>query len=267
MLGLMGAMEDEVRLIREDLDEVVELDGPCELLRGRLDGTPVVLAKCGIGKVNAALAASAMVQAGATSIVFTGVAGAVAPGLGIGDVVVGDKFRQHDADDTAFGNPIGIIPVTTSSPEPSSVATSSSLRPRRSRGCAPPLTPVRSKWRVRLWHRLPATSGCPSPSCESCRTPPMVTPPPISPPSSTTPPVADVTWPTPWLRPERSGPNPSGALRPAPAGLRGPPVFSSSSPCPPDHHQPRRGSARNQTSRALFVRRRDAPVGVRDDAG
>ena len=58
MLGLMGAMEDEVRLIRADLDDVEELDGPCELLRGRLDGTPVVLAKCGIGKVNAALAAS-----------------------------------------------------------------------------------------------------------------------------------------------------------------------------------------------------------------
>ncbi|WP_444880192.1 5'-methylthioadenosine/adenosylhomocysteine nucleosidase [Cutibacterium modestum] len=110
MLGLMGAMEDEVRLIRADLEEIEELDGPCELLRGRLEGTPVVLAKCGIGKVNAALAASAMVQAGATSIVFTGVAGAVASELGIGDVVVGNKFSQHDADDTAFGNPIGIIP-------------------------------------------------------------------------------------------------------------------------------------------------------------
>ena len=106
----MGAMEDEVRLIRADLEEIEELDGPCELLRGRLEGTPVVLAKCGIGKVNAALAASAMVQAGATSIVFTGVAGAVASELGIGDVVVGTKFSQHDADDTAFGNPIGIIP-------------------------------------------------------------------------------------------------------------------------------------------------------------
>ena len=34
----MGAMEDEVRLIRADLDDVEELDGPCELLRGRLDG-------------------------------------------------------------------------------------------------------------------------------------------------------------------------------------------------------------------------------------
>ena len=106
----MGAMEDEVRLIRADLDDVEELDGPCELLRGRLDGTPVVLAKCGIGKVNAALAASAMVQAGATRIVFTGVAGAVAPGLGIGDVVVGNRFQEHDADDTAFGNPIGTVP-------------------------------------------------------------------------------------------------------------------------------------------------------------
>ena len=27
----MGAMEDEVRLIRADLDDVEELDGPCEL--------------------------------------------------------------------------------------------------------------------------------------------------------------------------------------------------------------------------------------------
>ncbi|MSS45562.1 5'-methylthioadenosine/adenosylhomocysteine nucleosidase [Cutibacterium sp. WCA-380-WT-3A] len=106
----MGAMEDEVRLIRADLDEVEELDGSCELLRGRLDGTAVVLAQCGIGKVNTALAASAMVQAGATSIVFTGVAGAVAAGLKIGDVVVGNRFIQHDADDTAFGHPIGVVP-------------------------------------------------------------------------------------------------------------------------------------------------------------
>ena len=40
MLGLMGAMEDEVRLIRADLDDVEELDGPCELLRGRFRRYP-----------------------------------------------------------------------------------------------------------------------------------------------------------------------------------------------------------------------------------
>lgn len=110
MLGLMGAMEDEVRLIRADLTDVSRIPAPCELLTGRLDGVDVLLARCGIGKVNAALAACSLASAGATGIVFTGVAGAVAPGLGIGDVVVADSLRQHDADGTAFGDPIGVVP-------------------------------------------------------------------------------------------------------------------------------------------------------------
>lgn len=108
--GLLGAMEDEVRLIRSDLTGAQTLPGPCELVSGRLDGHPVILARSGIGKVNVSLAASAMVAAGASSIVFTGVAGAVAAGLGIGDVVVGERFVQHDADGTAFGDPIGQVP-------------------------------------------------------------------------------------------------------------------------------------------------------------
>ncbi|MDN6021521.1 MAG: 5'-methylthioadenosine/S-adenosylhomocysteine nucleosidase, partial [Acidipropionibacterium jensenii] len=37
-------------------------------------------------------------------------AGAVTEGLGIGDVVIGDRFVQHDADGTAFGDPIGQVP-------------------------------------------------------------------------------------------------------------------------------------------------------------
>ncbi len=110
VLGLLGAMDDEIRLIRSDLADPRVLPGPCEMVSGRLDGHPVILARSGIGKVNAALAASAMVSAGASAIVFTGVAGAVATGLGIGDVVVGDRFVQHDADGTAFGDPIGQLP-------------------------------------------------------------------------------------------------------------------------------------------------------------
>lgn len=110
ILGLLGAMDEEIRLIRSDLDGAHPLPGPCELVSGRLDGRQVILARSGIGKVNAALAAAAMVSAGVSSIVFTGVAGAVAEGLGIGDVVVGDRFVQHDADGTAFGDPIGQVP-------------------------------------------------------------------------------------------------------------------------------------------------------------
>lgn len=110
ILGLLGAMDEEVRLIRSDLVGTRVVPGPCEMIAGRLEGRPVILARSGIGKVNAALAAAAMVSAGASSIVFTGVAGAVAEGLGIGDVVIGDRFVQHDADGTAFGDPIGQVP-------------------------------------------------------------------------------------------------------------------------------------------------------------
>lgn len=109
-IGLMGAMEAEVRLIHADLAEVRDLPAPCPLVSGLLDGVPVLLARCGMGKVNAALATSALVQAGAGCIVFTGVAGAAGPGLGVGDVVVGDRFVQHDADETAFGRRIGAVP-------------------------------------------------------------------------------------------------------------------------------------------------------------
>jgi adenosylhomocysteine nucleosidase len=109
-LGLLGAMDEEIRLIRSDLTGACALPGPCELVSGRLDGRPVILARSGIGKVNVALAAAAMASAGVSAIVFTGVAGAVAEGLRIGDVVVGDRFVQHDADGTAFGDPIGQVP-------------------------------------------------------------------------------------------------------------------------------------------------------------
>ncbi|AXE38900.1 Aminodeoxyfutalosine nucleosidase [Acidipropionibacterium virtanenii] len=108
--GIMGAMADEIRLIRDDLTDPRPVPGALDITFGWLDGIPVLVSRCGIGKVNAALAASAMAAAGAASIVFTGVAGAVAPGLGIGDVVVGDRFIQHDADGTAFGDPIGQVP-------------------------------------------------------------------------------------------------------------------------------------------------------------
>lgn len=110
ILGLLGAMDEEVRLIRSDLVGARVVPGPSEMIAGRLEGRPVILARSGIGKVNAALAAAAMVSAGASSIVFTGVAGAVTEGLGIGDVVIGDRFVQHDADGTAFGDPIGQVP-------------------------------------------------------------------------------------------------------------------------------------------------------------
>ena len=64
---------------------------------GTLDGRAVVLAESGIGKVNAALAASILFDRfRCGGIVFSGVAGGVDPDLAVGDLVIGTQVIQHD---------------------------------------------------------------------------------------------------------------------------------------------------------------------------
>jgi adenosylhomocysteine nucleosidase len=67
--------------------------------RGELQGQRVVLALSRIGKVAAATTATTLIEAfGVTRLVFTGVAGGVAQGVNVGDVVVATEFVQHDMD-------------------------------------------------------------------------------------------------------------------------------------------------------------------------
>src|SRR5215469_8746648 len=64
---------------------------------GTLDGRAVVLAESGIGKVNAALAASILFDRfRCGGIIFSGVAGGVDPNLDVGDLVIADRVIQHD---------------------------------------------------------------------------------------------------------------------------------------------------------------------------
>ena len=66
---------------------------------GQLYGQPVVLALSRIGKVAAATTATALVSHfGVRALLFTGVAGGLAPGVQVGDVVVADGLLQHDMD-------------------------------------------------------------------------------------------------------------------------------------------------------------------------
>jgi adenosylhomocysteine nucleosidase len=67
--------------------------------RGQLHGQPAVLGLSRIGKVSAALTAAVLIgHFGVSRIVFTGVAGGLAPGVKVGDVVLADDFIQHDLD-------------------------------------------------------------------------------------------------------------------------------------------------------------------------
>lgn len=84
--------------------------GPAEVRELVLAGRPVVLARTGIGLVNAAASAAAVLAAtGASAAVSAGTAGGL-PGTQVGDVVVGTAYRYTDADATAFGYAPGQVP-------------------------------------------------------------------------------------------------------------------------------------------------------------
>lgn len=104
-------MREEVERLEASLKAPVPSSaGPFTWLDGRLEGHRVLLAECGIGKVNAAALTQALLGAGATRLVFTGVAGAVHPDLNVGDVVVGSEAVQHDVDVTGLGYQPGEVP-------------------------------------------------------------------------------------------------------------------------------------------------------------
>ncbi len=64
---------------------------------GVLNGVPVVVARSGVGKVNAAMTATILIgHFHPACIIFSGSAGALNPNLQPGDVVIGAKTAEHD---------------------------------------------------------------------------------------------------------------------------------------------------------------------------
>ncbi len=104
-------MREEIERLEASLEEPTGgRQGPFRFTRGRLEGHQVLLAECGVGKVNAAALTQALLAEGADRLVFTGVAGAVDPSLRVGDVVIGSEAVQHDVDVTGLGYDLGEVP-------------------------------------------------------------------------------------------------------------------------------------------------------------
>ncbi len=111
MIGIIGAMDVEVRTLCEIMEnEKTETVSGMTFHVGTLCGVPCVIVKCGIGKVAASVMTEAMILRYAPSlIVNTGVGGALAPDLRIGDIVIADRAFQHDMDTSPIGDPVGLI--------------------------------------------------------------------------------------------------------------------------------------------------------------
>ena len=110
-IGIIGAMAPEVEeLVASLKSKKEEKAGGVTFYRGKLGKRKVVIAKCGVGKVFAALTAEAMIMKYAPKLIInTGVGGALRSGISVGDVLFADKLVQHDMDTSPLGDPKGLI--------------------------------------------------------------------------------------------------------------------------------------------------------------
>ena len=108
-IGIIAAMEQELVLLVEQLENKVEETVLGNTYyTGRLGKHDVVLVQSGVGKVMSAMSVAVLADHfEVEALINTGSAGAVAPGLKIGDVVVASKLAYHDVDLTAFGYDYG----------------------------------------------------------------------------------------------------------------------------------------------------------------
>jgi adenosylhomocysteine nucleosidase len=112
MIGIIGAMEAEVALLRDWLGSPESNRiGGFEFFRGALEGEPVVLLRCGIGKVNAAVGCALLIDHYKPGLVInTGSAGGIDPKLTFGDAIISTGLCYHDVDVTGFNYAPGQVP-------------------------------------------------------------------------------------------------------------------------------------------------------------
>ena len=111
LIGIIGAMDIEVEGLLSSMENtsVKEISG-VKFYSGKINDTSVVVAKCGIGKVFAAICAQTMIMEYHPDVIInSGVAGTLTKELGIMDVAISKNVVQHDMDTSAIGDPKGLI--------------------------------------------------------------------------------------------------------------------------------------------------------------
>ena len=111
MIGIIGAMEIEVSGIIANMTDIKnEIISGSAYTSGKIDGKECVVVKCGIGKVNAAVAAQTLIlKYKPDMIINTGVGGSTSLNTHIGYVVIAENVIQHDMDTTAIGDKRGTV--------------------------------------------------------------------------------------------------------------------------------------------------------------
>lgn len=113
-IAILGAMREEIEPILKEYSYKESKYANNNYYFIDYAGHELIVANSKIGKVNAAISASVMIEKyKADCLLFTGVAGSLNPELKIGDLLIANELVQHDVDITAFGHKPGFVPDTS----------------------------------------------------------------------------------------------------------------------------------------------------------
>jgi adenosylhomocysteine nucleosidase len=111
-IGIIGAMDQEVKLLKEQLTDTMSWERAGALfVSGSLGRHEVIVVRSGIGKVLSAVTTTLLIhQYGVNMVINTGSAGGIGAGLAVGDLVIAEKVAYFDVDVTGFGYAPGQLP-------------------------------------------------------------------------------------------------------------------------------------------------------------
>lgn len=129
-IGIIGAMESEVSYLTQILcDKKEEQYFGYTFYTGMIGNARVTVVQCGVGKVNAARCTQILIDRFMPdAVVNTGIAGALAPELRVGDVVAATGLVQHDFDLSGIGFVKGAMSGTDTPDRPTVFETDPVLR-------------------------------------------------------------------------------------------------------------------------------------------
>lgn len=110
-IGIIAAMDKEIVTVKAAIENMeTVMCGGIEFYTGNIGEKKVVAARCGVGKVFAAMCAQTMIlKFSPDCIINTGVAGGLTSELKVLDCMVADSVVQHDMDTSAVGDEVGLI--------------------------------------------------------------------------------------------------------------------------------------------------------------
>jgi adenosylhomocysteine nucleosidase len=96
--AILGAFPPEIELVQARMENKKSIIiQRINFIEGTLNGRHIVLVNTGIGKVNAAITTTLVLDHfKPAEVIFTGIAGGVNPALSPGDLVIGSKVAYHD---------------------------------------------------------------------------------------------------------------------------------------------------------------------------